>query len=159
MASHANGNGTKHRANGKNKRVARNGFPTKELSRQGRHLVDRADSSRFAPPGPFAGAERVGVGELVPQPHGGALRRGGTNKGGSGRPPDAFREFCRRMASGGKNRMRQLREVLADKNHPHFMAARRYVTEYGYGKPIQPVELGLEDTLAALLTRDTDPTL
>ncbi len=27
------------------------------------------------------------VGELVRMPHGGALRAGGTNRGGSGRPP------------------------------------------------------------------------
>jgi hypothetical protein len=29
------------------------------------------------------------VGELMPQPHGGAIRNGGTNKGGSGRPSHA----------------------------------------------------------------------
>jgi len=41
----------------------------------------------------------VDVGELIRQPHGGALRRGGaegtTNKGGPGRPKDAFRQACR----------------------------------------------------------------
>lgn len=31
------------------------------------------------------------TGTLVPQPHGGALRNGGTNKGGPGRPPEALR--------------------------------------------------------------------
>ena len=31
------------------------------------------------------------LGELVPMPHGGALRAGGTNKGGMGRPPAALR--------------------------------------------------------------------
>jgi hypothetical protein len=35
------------------------------------------------------------VGELVPQPHGGALRYGGTNKGGTGRPPSEVVERCR----------------------------------------------------------------
>lgn len=36
-----------------------------------------------------------GKGELVPQPHGGALRRGGTNNGGPGRPPSVIRERLR----------------------------------------------------------------
>jgi hypothetical protein len=33
--------------------------------------------------------------ELIPQAHGGALRRGGTNAGGPGRPPSAIREKLR----------------------------------------------------------------
>lgn len=33
----------------------------------------------------------VPVGALVRQPHGGALRNGGTNKGGPGRPPEYLR--------------------------------------------------------------------
>lgn len=32
------------------------------------------------------------VGALIPQPHGGALRNGGTNAGGTGRPPNWWRE-------------------------------------------------------------------
>lgn len=35
------------------------------------------------------------VGALVPQPHGGALRNGGTNKGGPGRPPEILRNRSR----------------------------------------------------------------
>lgn len=35
------------------------------------------------------------MGALVPQPHGGALRNGGTNEGGPGRPPSAIRELLR----------------------------------------------------------------
>ena len=35
------------------------------------------------------------VGELVPQPHGGALRYGGTNKGGPGRPTNLAKEMAR----------------------------------------------------------------
>ena len=37
----------------------------------------------------------VPVGALIPQPHGGALRNGGTNKGGPGAPPKAIRELLR----------------------------------------------------------------
>src|SRR5690348_17498928 len=39
--------------------------------------------------------EKPTVGQLVPQPHGGALRHGGPNKGGTGRPPDAIRAAMR----------------------------------------------------------------
>lgn len=35
------------------------------------------------------------VGHLVPQPHGGALRHGGTNRGGPGAPPSAIRAGLR----------------------------------------------------------------
>ena len=37
----------------------------------------------------------VPVGSLVPMPNGGALRNGGTNRGGSGRPPEALRARSR----------------------------------------------------------------
>lgn len=37
------------------------------------------------------------LGELVPMPHGGALRNGGTNRGGSGRPPATIRARSRAM--------------------------------------------------------------
>jgi hypothetical protein len=36
------------------------------------------------------------VGALVQQAHGGALRNGGTNKGGPGRPPSAIRASARK---------------------------------------------------------------
>lgn len=39
--------------------------------------------------------EKPTVGQLVPQPHGGALRYGGTNAGGTGRPPDEIRAAMR----------------------------------------------------------------
>jgi hypothetical protein len=35
------------------------------------------------------------TGQLIPQPHGGALRHGGPGGGGSGRPPSAIRELVR----------------------------------------------------------------
>jgi len=37
----------------------------------------------------------ISTGTLVPQPHGGALRHGGTNAGGSGRPPALIRAALR----------------------------------------------------------------
>lgn len=44
---------------------------------------------------------RVPVGTLVPQPHGGALRYGGTNKGGPGRPPTELRRTLRDLLDTG----------------------------------------------------------
>lgn len=38
------------------------------------------------------------VGALIPQPHGGALRNGGPNVGGSGRPKNELREMLRDFA-------------------------------------------------------------
>ncbi len=43
----------------------------------------------------------VPVGALIPQEHGGALRYGGTNKGGTGRPPNALRGSMREILEKG----------------------------------------------------------
>lgn len=66
---------------------------------------------------------------LVAQPHGGALRVGGTNKGGTGRPPNRVRELAKlavedslpiiaEMVKGGENvypsQQIQAFKVLAD---------------------------------------------
>lgn len=53
---------------------------------------ERAKSAKASKPAPASV-----VPEKVPQPHGGALNRGGTpgNKGGTGRPPNALREEMR----------------------------------------------------------------
>lgn len=40
------------------------------------------------------------VGALVPQPHGGALRNGGTNRGGYGRTPDRIRKAAQKALRG-----------------------------------------------------------
>lgn len=75
----------------------------------------------------------VPVGALVPQPHGGALRNGGTNKGGTGRPPDAWKAKMRELA----DRWAQAAEanrVLDDPDHKEWMAAGRFVGEQAHGK-------------------------
>ncbi len=43
----------------------------------------------------------VPVGALIAQEHGGALRNGGTNKGGTGRPPNALRGSMREILEKG----------------------------------------------------------
>lgn len=78
-------------------------------------------------------------------PHGGALRNGGTNKGGPGRPPDEFKAMCARLASRNATANR-VREILEDKDHPFFMNALKWATENGYGKPTEHVEVDAKMT-------------
>lgn len=89
----------------------------------------------------------------IPQPGGrGALNSGGTpgNKGGTGRPPDQFKELCRELASGEKT-IASVRKILEDSTHTQLVAALRWASEHGYGKPNQPVDVGVSDSLAALI--------
>ena len=78
---------------------------------------------------------------LIPQPHGGAIApgAGGGPQPGSGRPPDAFKALCRQLASG-EITVEQVEAILKDKGHPQFMAALKWATEHGYGKPTEHVE-------------------
>jgi hypothetical protein len=69
----------------------------------------------------------------------GRLRVGGTNKGGPGRPPEAFKELCRQLASG-ETTVEQVEKILQDQTHPQFIAALKWATEHGYGKPTEHVE-------------------
>lgn len=89
----------------------------------------------------------------IPQKHGGALNSGGTpgNRGGPGRPPDAFKELCRQLASGEKT-IANVREILANPDHAQFLPALRWATEHGYGKPKESHELEVGDKLADLIT-------
>lgn len=91
----------------------------------------------------------------IPQPNGkGELYSGGVpgNKGGTGRPPNEFVERMRELASS-EERLKHVETILDDPNHAQYMAARRYVTEYGYGKPNQPVEHGVSSSLADLIAQ------
>ena len=80
------------------------------------------------------------VGAMIPQEHGGALRNGGTNKGGPGRPPNEFRARMQELANYA-DRLGHIEAVLNDPGHAQWMAALRHVTEHGYGKPAQSVEV------------------
>jgi hypothetical protein len=80
------------------------------------------------------------VGELVPQPRGGALLRGNPGNKGGGRPPDEFR---RRMAElvNQEGVEEYLEECLRGTHGAKpFVAALQHCTAYGYGKPTQKVE-------------------
>lgn len=87
---------------------------------------------------------------------GGQLRTGNPgNKGGTGRPPDAFKELCRELATGEKT-VAQLRLILQSKKDPQFMQALRWASEHGYGKPAQPLEHNVGKSLADLFLTPHD---
>lgn len=78
-------------------------------------------------------APTVPVGTLIPQPHGGALRYGGTNRsGGGGLPPSALRE---KLRGSFESRLKVLEEI-AD------------------GEPAQTLELPLRNVLPHLKCPD-----
>lgn len=68
--------------------------------------------------------EQTSVGSLKPQPHGGAIRHGGTNKGGPGRPPSEFRRVARkllhnrnllpRLADIAEAKIGEIKEIFVD---------------------------------------------
>ena len=84
-----------------------------------------------------------------PQPHGGALNAGGTpgNRGG-GRPKDEFKALMRQLVSCAPTET-QLKTILSDAAHPHFMRALDFATAHGYGRPTETVEMG--DSFASLV--------
>lgn len=71
---------------------------------------------------------------MRPQPHGGALRNGGTNKGGPGRTPEVWKALCRELSTS-KEVLEQARKVIKDKEHPAWLGAWRFLVEQGFGKP------------------------
>ena len=76
----------------------------------------------------------------TPAHGGGALLTGNPgNKGGTGRPPDAWKEKCRELASR-EDVLAQAEAILLDTEHPDWFNVWRFVTEQGYGKAAQPVE-------------------
>lgn len=57
-----------------------------------------------------------------------------------GRPTDAFTEMMRSLASADET-MKALTKILKNGNHPMFMRALEYVTDRGYGKATQPIDV------------------
>lgn len=78
----------------------------------------------------------------VPSHGKGKLLTGGMpgNKGGTGRPPDAFKALCQELASGAKT-IDNVKTILGDPDHPQFLPALRWATEHGYGKAKDSVEV------------------
>lgn len=66
------------------------------------------------------------------------------NKGSGGRPPDQFKAAMRELASGDET-LKFLAAILRKPNHPHYMQALKFVSEQGYGKATQPIDLNIEN--------------
>ncbi len=85
-----------------------------------------------------------------PQVRGGPFRKGervpwqgrGPKKGApnAGRPPDKFRDFCRELLAT-KGADAAVSAIMKDKSHPAYAAMWKAVSDRGYGKPTQAVEV------------------
>ena len=76
----------------------------------------------------------------VPQAHGGALLPGGTGAGG--RPPNAFREECRRALEDADalGRIKAMIENASTRDRDR-LTAMEMLMDRAYGKPMQAVEV------------------
>ena len=74
--------------------------------------------------------------EKVPQPHGGALLRGGVpgHRGGCGRPPAEFRAWLGDLRNNPKAR-EALEEAACDPHSRSFGVAWRILTDYDPDRP------------------------
>ena len=67
--------------------------------------------------------------EMIPQPHGGALRNGGTNRGGTGRPKSEIRKAC---AEAFDSRIPRLLQIMDEASTPaEYMKALDLLGNYG----------------------------
>lgn len=107
------------------------------MSARRQHIKDKSKSA--------AKSADKGKPALVAQPHGGALLASGKpgNAGGSGRPPDEFKARLRELVTQA-DKAGHLEAVLSDPDHPQWLAALKFATEYGYGKPPQSVAISAE---------------
>ena len=73
---------------------------------------------------------------MQPQQHGGALRRGGTNRGGPGRPRNAVRQLARR---GAAQAIPRLIEIVTGKfsDPKDVITAARVLLEFGLGRQLE----------------------
>jgi hypothetical protein len=78
----------------------------------------------------------VPTGTLKPQPHGGAIRHGGTNKGGPGRPPKTYKEFLADCLDDeiGRN---EFLSVIRDSHHPAYSTVLAKAMLHVLGAPVR----------------------
>ena len=96
----------------------------------------------------------VPVGALIPQPHGGALRNGGTNRGGTGRPPSEIRQ---RLRGSFADRIKILEEIAdkAEANQDRIRALD-ILAKYGLGTTKELTVEHVQDKLKATLAVISD---
>ena len=78
----------------------------------------------------------------IPQPNGrGALYAGGVpgNKGGTGRPRNAFKKFCRELAASPKFQ-RALETASTDADSKNFVGAAKLVATFATTKPPKTIK-------------------
>lgn len=63
------------------------------------------------------------------------------NAGGTGRPPSEFKERMRALASSEEVEAYLTRCLKGEEGPKPFLGALSYVTDHGYGKPSQSVDL------------------
>src|SRR5579864_7371602 len=106
----------------------------------------RRSKTRAAGPSPATPAEKPVVHTLVPQPHGGALRRGNPSNRGGGRPPEKWTELMQALAN--REGAIAMLEGILDGNCAIetkggimlvdgrlFLDAHKHVVAEGYGRP------------------------
>jgi hypothetical protein len=118
-------------------------------------MADAAEASSQSPPQ----SPRIEPGMLVPQPRGGALRHGskpGTNRGGSGRPPTAWKRACaaalrraqalpvvERIISGDIKELLETTKagqpIIGVTKNTDRLHAIEFLTEHAHGLPTQTV--------------------
>jgi hypothetical protein len=70
---------------------------------------------------------------------GGNPGNSGGKKGRSGRRPDWIKTFCDDLLASPASK-RQVKEILADKNHPAFATMWKAVCDRAHGKPDQTLQ-------------------
>lgn len=98
----------------------------------------RADKRN--PTGATAAATAPVVGR-VPQPHGGALNAGGVpgNRGGTGRPPDAFRIRMQTILERSETAS-AVERCLANEGNRNFANVLKFATERAFGATPERIE-------------------
>jgi hypothetical protein len=89
------------------------------------------------------------TGELKPQAHGGALRHGGTNKGG-GRLPNEYKQFLANSLDDELAR-KELQAVLRDSRHPAYGLVLGKAMLHVLGAPSRPEVAEPGDDLAIII--------
>ena len=68
------------------------------------------------------------------------------NKGGTGRPPNAFKARMKALADRWAQAA-EAKKILDNPEHPYWMHAGRFAAEHGYGKPEQSVQVSTPEPL------------
>ena len=89
---------------------------------------------KLAPPSPLTGAQL---------PLGNHPGNTGGKKGRSGRKPAEWTVLCQELASN-RGQVKRLKRILKDEHNKNFGAITKLVTEYGFGKAPQRIQMSGE---------------